>query len=134
MRMGYIKRYFILLNVPTIDAHLDETTFCQPKTWEPFLRYLTSTASEEYYVAEAWSLEAVQHGDSAIVNADNLGLVCMSFSYSISSQYMSSNINHPLTIISFHVLDLPSRLLCIIISCIRAPGYKLPVITFLTGV
>ncbi|PAV17902.1 alpha beta-hydrolase [Pyrrhoderma noxium] len=45
------------------------------ETWEPFLRYLTSITPEEYYIEEAWALEAVQHGDSALVNGNNLGLV-----------------------------------------------------------
>ncbi|KAH8112353.1 Alpha/beta hydrolase family-domain-containing protein [Phellopilus nigrolimitatus] len=45
--------------------------------WEPFLRYLLAQSSENDAVSidEVWAFEAVQHGDSFIINQDKLGVV-----------------------------------------------------------
>ncbi|KAG8852542.1 hypothetical protein FRB96_008638 [Tulasnella sp. 330] len=47
------------------------------RIWEPALIYLLSGPSERmgcgYFIEEVWSFEAVNHGDSAVINSDNLG-------------------------------------------------------------
>jgi hypothetical protein len=46
------------------------------KTWEPALHSVLNSPSGEL-VDEIWSWEAVQHGDSALLNGDSLGCLCM---------------------------------------------------------
>lgn len=45
------------------------------ETFEPTLRHLLETADNDkrYQIDEIWALDAVQHGDSGLVNAENLG-------------------------------------------------------------
>lgn len=45
------------------------------ETFEPTLRHLFEAADNEkrYQIDEIWALDAVQHGDSGLVNAQNLG-------------------------------------------------------------
>ncbi|KAH8986942.1 alpha beta-hydrolase [Lactarius hatsudake] len=45
------------------------------ETFEPTLRYLFEAMDNEkrYQIDEIWALDAVQHGDSGLVNAQNLG-------------------------------------------------------------
>ncbi|KAI9438201.1 Alpha/Beta hydrolase protein [Lactarius indigo] len=45
------------------------------ETFEPTLRYLFEAMDNEkqYQIDEIWALDAVQHGDSGVVNAQNLG-------------------------------------------------------------
>jgi hypothetical protein len=53
--------------------------------WEPMLRYLMSaTKSGEVVFDEIWTWEAVNHGDSALLNEENLGALCMLFFSTIS--------------------------------------------------
>lgn len=47
--------------------------------WEPTLDALISRSKEASsgpWIEEIWCLDAVQHGDSALLNADNLGGLC----------------------------------------------------------
>ncbi|KAG8995007.1 hypothetical protein FRB94_009510 [Tulasnella sp. JGI-2019a] len=44
------------------------------RIWEPTLRHLLSTQSDNgYFIEEVWSFEAVNHGDSAVLNFGKLG-------------------------------------------------------------
>jgi hypothetical protein len=48
------------------------------KVWEQMLRYLMSTTkSGEVVFDEIWAWETVNHGDSALINKDNLCALCM---------------------------------------------------------
>ena len=51
---------------------------CQ--TFEPTFRHLIQAADEDtqYRIDEVWTLDAVQHGDSGLVNAQDLGAQCVS--------------------------------------------------------
>jgi hypothetical protein len=44
------------------------------------LRHLIKAADEDkqYRIGEVWALDAVQHGDSGLVNAQDLGALCES--------------------------------------------------------
>jgi hypothetical protein len=50
------------------------------QTWEPALLSLIKSLEHErsVFVEEVWAWEAVNHGDSALLNASHLGGVCMS--------------------------------------------------------
>ncbi|KAF8480044.1 Alpha/beta hydrolase family-domain-containing protein [Russula ochroleuca] len=45
------------------------------ETFEPTIRHLLQAADEDtrYRIDEVWTLDAVQHGDAGLINADNLG-------------------------------------------------------------
>lgn len=50
----------------------------RPKIWEPTLQHLLSSPAGQL-IDEVWSWESIQHGDSALLNADDLGALCMSY-------------------------------------------------------
>jgi len=47
------------------------------ETWEPFLVHLCLKLEncDDVFVDEAWAIEAVQHGDSGLINYDKLGVL-----------------------------------------------------------
>lgn len=47
--------------------------------WEPTIEHLVTYPQTGYYIAEIWSWDAVQHGDSGRVNSKSLSGMCMSF-------------------------------------------------------
>ncbi|TDL19490.1 alpha/beta-hydrolase [Rickenella mellea] len=56
---------------------LTHPTGLPKEIWEPFIQYLTHTLqsreSSDVCIAEIWSIEAVQHGDAALLNEGRLG-------------------------------------------------------------
>jgi hypothetical protein len=54
------------------------------QTFEPTLRHLFEAVDTDkrYQIDEVWALDAVQHGDSGLVNAQNLGSLCEASNFS----------------------------------------------------
>jgi hypothetical protein len=51
------------------------------KTWEPAFKHIINLSDQPAggpHIDEIWSLDAVNSGDSAILNASHLGDVCKS--------------------------------------------------------
>lgn len=58
------------------------------QTWETaFTHMLSSLESTNVSIAEVWSLDIVNQGDSAVLNADHLGYTCKLFTSSILKVY-----------------------------------------------
>jgi hypothetical protein len=55
---------------------LNDNSFWVYKIWEPTLAHLLSTSHD--VIDEIWSFESIQHGDSALLNAQQLPGICSS--------------------------------------------------------
>ncbi|KAH7337714.1 Alpha/beta hydrolase family-domain-containing protein [Rhizoctonia solani] len=60
---------------PAVTVVLTHGTGFHKEIWETTLRYLLSTPQGQASVDEIWSLDAANHGDSALLNKDNLGAI-----------------------------------------------------------
>ncbi|CAE6478454.1 hypothetical protein ACGC1H_006298 [Rhizoctonia solani] len=57
---------------PAVTVLLSHATGFHKEIWETTLRYLLSTQGHAH-IDEIWALDAANHGDSALLNKDNLG-------------------------------------------------------------
>ncbi|CAE6492286.1 unnamed protein product [Rhizoctonia solani] len=62
-------------NTPAVTVVLTHGTGFHKEIWETTLRYLLSTPQGQASVDEIWALDAANHGDSALLNKDNLGAI-----------------------------------------------------------
>ncbi|GAB1520382.1 hypothetical protein RhiTH_003457 [Rhizoctonia solani] len=60
-------------NSPGVTVMLSHATGFHKEIWETTLRYLLSTPQGQASIDEIWALDAVNHGDSALLNKENLG-------------------------------------------------------------
>ncbi|ELU38642.1 alpha/beta hydrolase family domain-containing protein [Rhizoctonia solani AG-1 IA] len=60
-------------NSPGVTVMLSHATGFHKEIWETTLRYLLSTPQGQVSIDEIWALDAVNHGDSALLNKENLG-------------------------------------------------------------
>ncbi|KAJ1301034.1 hypothetical protein OPQ81_003455 [Rhizoctonia solani] len=58
---------------PAVTIILTHGSGFHKEIWETTLRYLLSTFQGQASIDEIWALDAVNHGDSGILNKDNLG-------------------------------------------------------------